>query len=138
MEKRKIFIRFFYFTKFFFNKMSVINGIFKIFLLDWVKLFDEDSGSYYYLNKTTNETTWDLPKGFTDKIGKSKKELQENNNEIEENEENTVIRTIEDEINIRIANANQSKRLNLTDFNLHELPELPPDISQISFLYLGY
>lgn len=118
--------------------MSVINGIFKIFLLDWVKLFDEDSGSYYYLNKTTNETTWDLPKGFTDKIGKSKKELQENNNEIEENEENTVIRTIEDEINIRIANANQSKRLNLTDFNLHELPELPPDISQISFLYLGY
>jgi len=31
---------------------------------DWIKILDPDSGSNYYYNNTTGESSWDPPAGF--------------------------------------------------------------------------
>lgn len=92
------------------------------------------------MNKTTNQTSWEIPKGFVERIGKTKKELEEykeNENNQDEDDE-PAIKTIADEIDYRIKIAANTKRLNISNFNLTELPEFPPELGQLLYLYLAH
>lgn len=91
------------------------------------------------MNKTTNQTSWEIPKGFVERIGKTKKELEEykeNENKEGEEDDEPKIKTIADEIDYRIKCAAGTKRLNFSNFNLSELPEFPPELGQLLYLYL--
>ena len=42
----------------------------------WTKVFDEESGFWYYFNSETSESTWEIPPGFIDPSGEANQSQQ--------------------------------------------------------------